>query len=316
MMTTYRRLHHVKRSLAALAKNPLAAESDLYLTSDGPLEAHRDEVMAVRDHLAGIDGFRSVTVLARDENDRLENWRVRRRLLAERGRLIYLEEDCVPAPGFLAYVNAGLDRYESDPRVFSVSGYLPELPGIPKAPLRLLRLSRFNSWGYGIFARSEQLVRCQPGGDEFNRLLGDPAFRRAVAREVGLPWFGMLRRVCLGQLLAFDVMANLELLRQGLDVIYPSRSLITNIGFDGSGEHCGEGDRFRVDPETRPDHPWHELAEDDSRAARRAIARFYTHGFRRRWKFHSKRLRGRLHLPHGLEPPDRTLCPPGSPAGG
>ncbi len=307
MMTTYRRLDHVRRSIAALARNSLAKESDLYLTSDGPLEAHRDEVMQVRDHLAGVNGFRSVTVLSRDRNDRLENWRVRRRLLAEHGRLIYLEEDCVTAPGFLSYINAGLDRYAADPSVFSISGYLPELPTIPRSPFRLLRLRRFNSWGYGIFDRSEALVRCRPDPGEFNRLIDDRNFRKAVSRDVGLPWFGMLRRVSLGEILAFDVMANLEILKRHLDVIHPSRSLVSNIGFDGSGEHCGSANRFDTDPEPGIDHPWSGLPEDASPKARRALARFYTHGFRRYWKFHTKRLRGRLHLPDSARPPDTVL---------
>lgn len=307
MMTTYRRLDHVKRTLEALAANTLAAESDLFITSDGPLDPHRDEVMAVREHLATVSGFRSVTLFARDQNDRLENWRVRRRLLEQHGRLVYLEEDCVTAPGFLAFINAGLERYQDDPTVFSISGYLPPLPGIPSDPPRLLRLGRFNSWGYGIFARSEQMVRCQPEAGEYNRLLDDPAFRRRVNHTVGLPWFGMFRKVCLGEMLAFDVMANLEVLKRQLSVIHPSRSLVDNIGIDGSGEHCGEGERFQVQLEKGLDHDWLNLPEDSTPAASRGIADFYTHGIRRRWKFLTKRLRGRLHLPDGLAMPDRSL---------
>lgn len=303
----YRRREHLRRTLDALRENRLSDRTEVFITSDGPRPGDEAQVAEVREFLGTVTGFKRVEIIARKTNNRLENWRFRRRMLGEHDRIVVVEDDCVTAPGFLAFMNECLDRYADDPGVFSVSGYIPPLPGVPADPFRLLRLGRFNAWGHGIFRRTERLIRPHPDPGEFNRLLDDPAFRRKVAREVGLPWFGMLRRVCLGKLLAFDVMANLEVLKRGLDVIYPSRSLVSNIGFDGSGEHCGDGDRFKVRTDTVVEPRWDRLEEADPARARRELARFHTHGLRRRWAIHSKRLRGRLHLPEDLAPPDREV---------
>jgi len=51
-----------------------------------------------------------------------------------RGRVIVLEDDHVTTPDFLTFMNAALDYYEANPKVFSVSGYAFPQKGCDPAP--------------------------------------------------------------------------------------------------------------------------------------------------------------------------------------
>ena len=56
----------------------------------------------------------------------------------------------------------------------------------------------------------------------------------------------MLRNVAYGSLEALDVRFMYTQFMKGQYTIYPTQSLVLNIGFDGTGIHCGKTDRFNV----------------------------------------------------------------------
>lgn len=64
----YNRYEHTKKTIEALASNILAAESDLYIFSDGPKYEHILSVQRVRDYLETISGFKSITIINRPIN--------------------------------------------------------------------------------------------------------------------------------------------------------------------------------------------------------------------------------------------------------
>jgi hypothetical protein len=65
----YNRPDHVRQTVESLRQNELAAESDLFVFSDGARsETDAAGVAAVREYIETITGFKSVTVTERDEN--------------------------------------------------------------------------------------------------------------------------------------------------------------------------------------------------------------------------------------------------------
>jgi hypothetical protein len=297
MLTTYRRLDHVRASLAALARNPLAAESELFITSDGPREADREQVMKVREFLQDVSGFRNVHLLFRDQNGRYGNWVARREILAEYGRLVFLEEDCICAPGFLNFINQGLTRHADDDQVFSIAGYSPPISELRTPTIQCARVPSFNPWGFGIWKERDAMVPRSLSPGDFNRLLSDRNFRRKVMASLGAPYFGMLRKVVLGELCAYDIMAMLTVIQNDFVSIFPSQSFVQNTGFDGSGEHCGVTGDYRTDPCQEVDFDLASIPSFQSRQLNLAFAEFFGGTRRNTLKFHSKRLRGRLRIP-------------------
>jgi hypothetical protein len=294
MVSTYRRLGHVRQTLGALARNELAAESTLYITSDGPMPGHEEEVFAVRRHLERLEGFGRVELRFFDKNDRTQIWNQRREISRAHGRYIYLEEDCVPAPTFLRFINDGLVRWAGDPSVFSIGGFSPPVPGLRTAEFMHHRVPSYNAWGFGTWERCDRLVRSSLSVAEYHELLRSRSLRRRIHRSVGILHLGLLRKVALGQLYAYDVMAQLEIVRRGMVCIIPSESFIQNIGFDGTGEHCAASDLHRVDHCTRPGGCWLGLEPRESEEVKRAFARYFGGTFRNLLRFHSKWLRGKM----------------------
>jgi hypothetical protein len=302
----YRRLGHLMRTIEALRNNPLAEQTELFITSDGPRPGDEQHVSDVRAFLKTVRGFKHVEIVERDENNRLENWNFRRQLAQTYGRLIVVEDDCLTTPGFLGYMNACLDRFSDDQDIFGVAGFCPPLPGVQSSPFRLFQLQRFSAWGFGIYGRSDSLVRQNLSLDEFNRLASSREFLSELMNRTGLGLLGMLRKCATGELLAYDIMANLEMIQRKMRMIFPSGSLVRNIGHDGSGLHCGISNRFDTDTIEEPSIDWTEAPIDRNTAIERKMARFYGSSTKAWLRFQSKRLRGRIrirqsepHVTHG-----------------
>ena len=109
----YNRPEHTRRTIDALAANPLAIDSDLVIYADGPKSA-RDVALVheVRQIANTVTGFRRVQVKPRERNAGLANSIIAgvSEICDGSGRVIVLEDDLIVAPQFLDFMNAGLDR--------------------------------------------------------------------------------------------------------------------------------------------------------------------------------------------------------------
>jgi hypothetical protein len=122
----YNRLGLTQRTANSLRENDLASRSDLFIFSDGAKnDADRTAVEQVRRYTRTIQGFRSVTIIERDVN-----WGLAKSVITgitmlcnEFGRVIAIEDDLLTTGDFLTFVNKALERYEYEPKIFSVSGF-------------------------------------------------------------------------------------------------------------------------------------------------------------------------------------------------
>ena len=65
----YNRPEHTRRTVEALAANALAAQSQLFVFSDAPASnVQANAVRAVRAYLREVTGFKSVSIVEREEN--------------------------------------------------------------------------------------------------------------------------------------------------------------------------------------------------------------------------------------------------------
>lgn len=244
--TVYTRLSHLIKSINSLRSNSLATSSDLFIFSDGPEPGDDAKVKQVRDYLYGIDGFKTITIIERQTNSRIENNRGGQRYLLEKfEKMIWLADDIVPAPGFLEFMNSSLVFYENDPNILSITGYCPpiDIPSSYKADVFAMR--RFSAWGFGIWKRKYDLIGEIPL-EEYYSLMESPLLLKKLS-ECGSDIIRMVKRDAKKEINAYDVRAMYYQFLHDMFTIYPSRSLTQNIGFDGSGVHCGVTNRFDVD---------------------------------------------------------------------
>lgn len=248
MITTYSRLHHLQRALEALKKNELADETTVYVYLDGPRSGDEEKVDAVRKYLKTVTGFGAFHVVARQqnlgahENAKQANYEV----LDKHGSMIRMEDDIVTAQGFLRFMNLALAKYKDDRNVFSISGYCPpiKIPDDYKNDVFFIR--RFNGWGCGLWRDRLDDAYRQITPDEFDKFSANKKLSASFVKGGGKDMLVMLEAVAYGRLDAGDVVGMYNQFIKDQYTLYPTKSLVQNIGFDGSGVHCGATNRFEV----------------------------------------------------------------------
>jgi hypothetical protein len=259
-------------AIESLQRNPEARHSDLLVFSDA---ARRDEdrgkVDAVRAYIATISGFKSVGVIAREHNLGLAKSITGgvTQVCATHGRVIVLEDDLLLSPHFLRYMNDGLERYARAPQVASIHGY--NYPLDVQLPETFF-MRGADCWGWATWSRAWQVFE-----PDAAKLLGW-LNQRGLAREFDLdgagPYIRMLEDFIAGKNDSWAVRWHASTFLQGMFTLYPGRSLLRNMGTDGSGTHAGAVDIFDGGLTERP------VAVDaieiaESGVAREAFKRYF-----------------------------------------
>lgn len=236
----YRRKDHLLKCLEALKVSPLAKESILFLYSDYPREGDEDAVYELRRAVSGIVGFKEVVVIERTVNMGLENIIEAIEVpLNIYGSVIYLEEDIVVAPGFLEFMNAALDHYENSPDVFSVTGYAMPCSCEDGEP-RVKASSIFNAWGCGLWkSKYLQFKEYSLLADPWTRLRSSFKLIIKLIYWHSFTQYLSYKKKCSQGKLTPDMNIGFYIWDKRLLQIFPSRSLVTNRGMDGSGWNCG-----------------------------------------------------------------------------
>lgn len=248
LITTYVRLEHLKRTITSLRSNILAEQTDIFIASDFQKTIpDADKVAAVRSYLKSIDGFKSVTVIERDRNfGAAENESSALKVLfGKYEQVIVMEEDIVTATGFLTFMNAAFERYGTDERVFSIVGYCPPIDIPDSYQYDAFFLGRMSAWGCGFIRdRYESILEITQ--KEFDEFAANKDLSQAFVDAGGNDLMVMLKNVAYGSLEALDVQCMYTQFIKNQVTVYPARSLVFNIGFDGTGIHCGKSNRFDV----------------------------------------------------------------------
>lgn len=236
VVSVYDRPNHFKACVESLAKNKGAEKTLLFISSDGPRDAiSAEKVRAVRDYIKTIKGFKEVFAFCPEENTSGKIKRsVYERIKSDFPRYIRTEDDNVFSPYALKYFNEGLELFEDDPRIHAICGYM--YPGFPSRDYKQVYLQCFAGWG-AAFWRDKDIY---PGFDE-KKLAKEVLSQRALFNKVNsrLPHMApMNKSIAEGKLTAGDVTRCNYIIYHNKICVFPSISLVRNIGNDGTGEHC------------------------------------------------------------------------------
>lgn len=246
----YARPDHLARTLAALRADPLAAQTDLHVFCDAPRnEAARSGCEAVRGLVQSIDGFASVQVIERDVNFGLARSIIEgvSNMLSQHEQVIVLEDDLKVSPHFLKYMNDALTLYAKDERVISVHGYVyPVYQELPEA----FFLRGADCWGWATWRRGWALFN--PDGQK----LYDELKRRELINSFNFngayPFSRMLKDQIKGRNDSWAIRWHASAFLADKLTLHPGRSLVQNIGNDGSGTHCGNSNNRDVELSNSP----------------------------------------------------------------
>lgn len=245
LLFVYNRPWHTRQTLDALSSNILADESILYIYSDGPKEDASQEdlnkIRDVRDLLREQFWCGEVKIIERDKNLGLAESVISgvSEVINEFGHVIILEDDIVTGKYFLKFMNKALELYESEKKVFGITGY--KYPSTKKVIDSTYFLPIASSWSFGIwkdrwdkvnFNASDLLQKISKGNLQEELDFG------------GNPYYEMLKSQVEGRIDSWAIRFYGSMFIERAYFLYPNRSLVCNIGFDNSGTHCQNDDFF------------------------------------------------------------------------
>ena len=240
----YNRPQHTERTLKFLKQNELAAESRLFVFSDGAKTAADEQaVTEVRELLKSIDGFKSVELIERKENMGLANSIISgvSRLVADYTQVIVLEDDLITSPYTLTYFNEALDRYCNEEKVMHIGAYMYNLKDHNLPETFFYRAA--TSWGWATWERAWQ--HFEPNVDT---LISQFSLQKKYdfSIENTMNFWKQIQDYKNGKNNSWAIRWYASIFLKGGLTLNPSQSLVNNIGHDGTGIHSGINDIYNV----------------------------------------------------------------------
>lgn len=246
----YNRPWHTALVIDALQDNDFAAQSNLYIFSDGP-KSDKDikQVAEVRKLINSVKGFASVNVVARDYNLGLANSVISgvTEVIERHGKIIVLEDDLVTSPYFLSFMNNALKFYNDEEKVVSIHGYFYPVSGeLPET----FFLKDTGSWGWATWKRGWELF--EPNGTILLQQLECKKLLREFDMDGAYPFSKILKDQIAGRVDSWAIRWQASAFLHDCLTLFPGRSMVNNIGNDGSGVNCGLTNLFDSTLADRP----------------------------------------------------------------
>ncbi|MCX2716542.1 hypothetical protein OQH61_02205 [Helicobacter sp. MIT 21-1697] len=248
VLFAYNRPIHLQQTIKSLIANPLSKKSHLFIYADGIKEnatiESKQAVSKVQDYIQSLKSlnttqkfFNSITIKHAKHNLGLADSIINgtSEIMHQFGRAIILEDDIVTSPVFLDYMNASLEQYKNKHKVWSISGWsypievsglgdcyfwrIPHCWGWASWNDRWIHFKRDTSWALKNFDKKDI---------DYINLDG-------VAR-----YFEHLIANHQGKIKTWAIFNYLISYKHSALTLCPNISYIKQIGFDGSGIHCGK----------------------------------------------------------------------------
>lgn len=240
----YNRPQHTSRTLKFLSQNELAAESRLFIFSDGAKSQEEvQNVAEVRELLKNISGFKSVEVIERKENMGLANSIIAGvgRLVKDYKQVIVFEDDLITSPHTLTYFNEALNKYRDTTQVMHIGAYMYNLKNIQLPETFFYRAA--TSWGWATWDRAWQ--HFEPNIDTLMAQF-DAKKKKAFSIEHHMNFWKQMEDFKKGKNNSWAIRWYASIFLKGGLTLNPAQSMVNNIGHDGSGVHSGINDIYNV----------------------------------------------------------------------
>lgn len=243
ILFVYNRPEHTRKTLEALANNFFADDSVLYIYADGPKKDTDESMLESLNNTRRIikerQWCKEVVIIESDINKGLADSIVEgvTSVINKHGKVIILEDDIATTSGFLKYMNDALNLYEEDKEVMHISGYLPTTMGQEKLSETFF-LRYMNCWGWATWkdrwshlsTDSESLYQTAISLPDIAELDFKGELNPHILEQLDNNRKGIMKTWAVKWYLSIFIQKGL--------CLYPHKSLVNNIGFDGSGENC------------------------------------------------------------------------------
>ncbi len=245
VLFVYNRPDHTKQTLEALSANTLASESDLIIFADGPKENATQEqiekIRQTREVVKSKQWCKSVEIRESDINKGLAASIIGgvTEIVNKFGKIIVLEDDIVTGKYFLEYMNTALEKYKDEKKVWDVSGW-------NENPNKFGRKASFflpvnSCWSWATWSDRWCYFKKDPA--YYMKLFSNGMIKKFNVNN-SYDFFSQIESNYNGTMNTWAIFWYAAIFEHGGLSLRPSSSLVKNIGFDNSGEHCGSDDYY------------------------------------------------------------------------
>lgn len=281
VMFVYNRADHFTAVYDALKNCEQASDSELFIFCDGAKTEEGkpkvDEVRAAVRSIENAGDFKCVHIIESPINRGLAASVISgvTEVVNKFGRVIVLEDDCVPSVYFLKFMNECLDKFENNREIGAIAGYSPAIKLPPDYKYDIFTAYRSCSCSWATWRR------CWSGVDwELNdiKAISSVDFVKRLNSN-GSDRFIRLYRQTKGNGSSWSVRFGAHLVKNSMLTVYPRYSYIKNIGCDSSGVHSKEEDaeKMSVELDKAIANPIIEPVKLDGRI-QKAMKRHYSGG--------------------------------------
>ncbi len=237
---------HTRKTLEALSNDKLAQQSALWIFVDGPKE---NATQTQKDKIAGVINIvnekkwcKAVNIIIAPINKGLIKSITDgvTKIVNQYGKVIVMEDDILVSPGFLTYMNDALNFYESNSRVMHISGFSRlEFQDLPINQSTYF-FYHTTCWGWATWKRAWDLNIMDP------QILQKKLKQHGNIYQLNMhgtyEFYWGLKSITNGKFQSWNYCWHASVfLNNGL-CLHPSKSLVANIGLDGSGTNCASMD--------------------------------------------------------------------------
>lgn len=280
---TYSRPIHTKNTLEALDKCHDADETDLFIFCDNyKNEQSKNMVLQVRtivENYAKISSYKNVTIYKSEYNKGLA-MSIREgvtKIISQYGNVIVIEDDLIVSKNLLIYMNKALDIYKYNNKIWSISGYSFEMKSLNDYPHDIYTSGRACSWGWATWKdRWNKIDWHIESYDKFKFNIK----KRYYFSRWGKDLSPMLDYQVLQGINSWAIIWCFQGFLEDMYTIYPKKSLIKNVGADGTGEHQSTANKkfyTQLDDRDNFDISFEILDPDES--IRKEFAKRYSSGW-------------------------------------
>lgn len=244
VLFVYNRPQHTLRTLEALSANDLAGDSHLIIYADGPKPGVKGEdlkrIEQTREIIRSKQWLGKNEIIEAHSNKGLAQSVIDgvTATINKYGSVIVLEDDLLTAKGFLNYMNEALEKYEKEESVMQISGY-----NFPAKTQASDNSSFFQplitSWGWATWKRAWNYFDAQATG--YQQLKADKKLSYQFNLYGSYPYADMIIQQMEGKGIdSWAIRWWWSVFKKNGLVLYPSRSLVRNIGFGKESTHTIE----------------------------------------------------------------------------
>lgn len=234
ILFVYNRPWHTQQTVDALLMNKDASISDLYIFADGikdnATEKQIIDFQKTREFIHTISGFKSITIVESNINKGLGKSIIDgvTSILENYDSAIVLEDDIVVSSHFLRFMNESLARYSDSEQVICINGYnLIENTAVKETSFFL---RGGDCWGWATWKRAWK--QFNPNANELlNYMNNHKHMQKDFTFNETMYYMDLLRAVVEGKNDSWAIRWYASTFIQGGLCLYPTKSLVKNIGF-------------------------------------------------------------------------------------